>query len=97
MSPKAVPIVVLTDNEDNVEAINRILREAGHPAHCRWIPRLKSLPEALQEHTELVYLFQDDYPDALAGVADVRDNTAAKVPLLVVRTVVDEKAISSAM
>jgi diguanylate cyclase (GGDEF)-like protein/PAS domain S-box-containing protein len=97
MRPKAVPIVVLTGSEDNVEAINRILREAGHPAHCRWIPSLDSLPEALQEHTELLFLFQDDYPDALAGVADVRNNTAPKVPLLVVQADVDEKAISSAM
>ena len=97
MSQKAIPIVVLTDNEDNVEAINRILREAGHPAHCRWTPSPEGLPEALRQHTELLFFFQDDYPDALTGVVDVRDSVAPMVPLLVVQTVVDEQVIGSAM
>jgi diguanylate cyclase (GGDEF)-like protein/PAS domain S-box-containing protein len=93
----AVPLIVLSPARDPVEAINSILRRAGHPVHCTWIPALADLPDALpQINPEL--LIQVCVPgDALKSVLAVRDQVAPTVPLVVVAEAVDEDVIAEAM
>ncbi len=42
-------MIVLTRSQDNVEAINSTLRNAGHPVHCTWIRELNDLGDALTQ------------------------------------------------
>ena len=93
----AVPLIVLSPNRDPVEAINSILRRAGHAVHCTWIPDLGDLPDALpQINPELLI----DVPGAenhLKSVIDVRDQVAPTVPVVLVAEAVDEAIIADAM
>lgn len=92
-----VPLIVLSPNRDPVEAINSILRRAGHPVHCTWIPALRDLPDALpQINPEL--LIQVPAPDDdLKSVIRIRDQAAPTVPVVQVAESVEEGTIAEAM
>src|SRR5256886_13605057 len=45
----AVPLIVLSAAREPVEAVNGILRRAGQPVHCTWIPALRDLADALTQ------------------------------------------------
>jgi len=92
----AVPLIVLSAARDPVETINSILRRAGHPVHCTWIPSLRDLADALtQLNPEL--LLQVEGGDDLASAVVVRDQFAPTVPLIVVAETVDEARIAAAI
>ncbi|HXO15253.1 MAG TPA: hypothetical protein VN835_02845, partial [Steroidobacteraceae bacterium] len=58
----AVPLIVLSVAREPVEAVNSILRRAGQPAHCTWIPALRDLGDALtQLNPELLVHVADDH------------------------------------
>ena len=98
MSQAHVPLVVLTDLEENVEFINRTLRDAGHKVRCHWIDRIDCVSDALEEHSpELLWLFSDGDAAEIKRVARSRQETAPTVPLLVVCENVDESTITDAM
>ncbi len=88
--------MVLTDREDNVEVINRALREAGHPVRCRWLKTAAGLIDELTtELPELLFLFAGS-----ANVADAVDAcraVAPAVPLLLVMEDVNEAKMAGAM
>ena len=93
----AVPLIVLSPARDPVEAINSILRRAGHPVHCTWIPALRDLPDALpQINPELLIEVAGPESD-LKSVIGVRDQVAPSVPVVVVAETVDEGVIADAM
>jgi len=93
----AVPLIVLSTARDPVEQINSILRRAGHPVHCTWIPSLRDLGDALAQLNPELLLFVDSGGDELAGAASVRDQLAPSVPLIVVGDHFDESRIAVAM
>ncbi len=98
MSQAHVPIVVLTNREENVEFINRALRDVGHMVRCHWIDSIDRVTDALEEYSpELLWLFNDGNPNAIKRVAKCRKKVAPMVPLLVVSENVDEAAIADAM
>jgi diguanylate cyclase (GGDEF)-like protein len=98
MSQENVPLVVLTDREENVEFINRTLRDAGHTVRCHWIDSIDRVPEALEKYSpELLWLFNDGNAAEIKRVAQSRTNGPPIVPLLVVSENVDESAIADAM
>ena len=99
MTQAQVPLIVLTARQDDVELINRTLREAGHAAHCHWVAKLEQLPEALASRTpELLVFFSDTLPVSLADVAKIKAQADGTVPLIAVqRDAVDETAIAQAM
>ena len=79
----AVPLIVLSSARDPVEAINSILRRAGHPVHCTWISEIRDLGDALpQINPELMVHVPWGSAD-LRTVAGVRDQVAPTVPILV--------------
>jgi diguanylate cyclase (GGDEF)-like protein/PAS domain S-box-containing protein len=93
----AVPLIVLSTARDAVEQINSVLRRAGHPVHCTWIPSLRDLGDALGQLNPELLLFVDTGADDLAGAASVRDQLAPSVPLIVVAESLDEGRIAVAM
>ena len=98
MSQENVPLVVLTDREENVEFINRTLRAAGHKVRCHWIDSIDRVPEALEKYSpELLWLFHNGSATKIKRVAKCRTNVPPIVPLLVVSENVDEAAIAKAM
>jgi multidomain signaling protein FimX len=93
---KAVPLIVMSPARDPVEAINSTLRRAGHPVHCTWIPALRDLADAIiQINPEL--LIHVAGSEDLRRVIAVRDQVAAKLPVIGVAESVDENRIAEAM
>lgn len=93
----AVPLIVLSAARDAVEAINSILRRAGHPVHCTWIPSLRDLGDALtQLNPDLLLQIDHGLEDLSAAVA-VRDQCAPSVPLILVSESVNEQLIADSM
>lgn len=93
----AVPLIVLSTAREPVESINGILRRAGHPVHCTWIPSLRDLGDALAQINPELLLYVDTGGDELLSAIAVRDQLAATVPLIVVADSFDESRIAVAM
>ncbi len=93
----AVPLIVLSPARDPVEAINSILRRAGHPVHCTWIPALGDLPDALPQINPELLIDVAGPGDDLRSVIEVRDQVAPTVPVVLVAEAVDEGVIADAM
>ena len=65
----AVPMIVLTRHQDNVEAINSTLRNAGLAVHCNWMRELNDLGEALaQINAHMLVAFVGQDPGDIAKV-----------------------------
>src|SRR5436853_1980175 len=93
----AVPLIVLSAAREPVEAVNGILRRAGQPAHCTWIPALRDLADALtQLNPELLVHVAESRGEFEAAVR-VRDKLAPGVPVLLLAPEVDEAHIGAAM
>jgi multidomain signaling protein FimX len=97
MEPSAVPLIVLSASRDPVEAINGMLRRAGEPAHCTWIPALRDLGDALTQINPelLVHVMADE--QELEAVVAIRDQLAATVPILALAAEADEAQIAHAL
>ena len=91
-------MIALTRSQDNVEAINKALRNAGHPVHVTWLPDARDLGDVLtQASAEMLMLFADEGIVDLNGAMDFRARFAPDVPVLIVRDKVDENAIAQAL
>jgi len=94
----AVPMIVLTRHQDNVEAINSTLRNAGLAVRCNWIRELNDLGEALtQINAHMLIAFVGQNPADIAKVMAVCKQSGAEVPVLIARDQVDEDVIATAM
>src|SRR5215472_8593690 len=89
--PNAVPLIVLSAARDPVEAINSLLRRAGQPAHCTWIPALRDLGDALTQLNPQLLVHVATNPEELEAVMGVRDQLAPAVPVLELAPEVDEE------
>lgn len=93
----AVPLIVLSPSRDPVEAINAILRRAGHAVHCTWLPAVRDLADALaQINPEMLVCVPESAEEAAAAGA-ARDAVAPDVPMLFLHESVDEAAIEAAL
>jgi multidomain signaling protein FimX len=94
----AVPMIVLTRHQDNVEAINSTLRNAGLAVRCNWIRELNDLGDALtQINAHMLVAFVGHDPADIARVMAVSKQFGADVPVLIAREQLDEEAIAAAM
>ncbi len=93
----SVPLLVLSPTRDAVETINSILRRAGHPVHCTWIPALRDLPDALPQINPELLIDVPGPEDDLKSVIEIRDLAAPTVPVIVLVEAVDEAVIAGAM
>lgn len=95
---QGIAIAVLTEDQDDVEIVNKALRDAGHAAHCHWIDSPKKFDKALgKELIELIILNGDRYPDSIRQVVKQKDSFIPEVPVIAAQETVDEPAIQAAM
>ncbi|HJP39240.1 MAG TPA: EAL domain-containing protein [Gammaproteobacteria bacterium] len=93
-----VPLVVYTRQDDNLSAVNNILRQAGHPVHCLRAGQLGELNDALKHHhPELILYFADEKPDELESIVKLLRLQNPSPTLLLVCNKIDEQTISAAM
>jgi multidomain signaling protein FimX len=93
----AVPVIVHSAARDAVEAVNRVMRRAGQPAHCTWIPALRDLADALTQLNPELLIHADTTAEDLEAVTRARDRIAPAVPVVVLAAQVDEARIAAAM
>ncbi len=94
----AVPLIVMTRSQDHVEAVNSLLRKAGHPAHCTWLPDARDLADALtQLNPEMLIVFIEELSTDLQALMKSKTSSAPGVPVLIARSQVDEPIIAEAM
>ena len=93
----AVPLIVLSASRDPAEVVNSILRRAGHPVHCTWIPALPDLGDALTQLNPELLLVTEQGEEELATIAGIRDQIAPAVPLIVIADEVDETRMALVM
>jgi len=93
----AVPLIVLSASREPAEVVNSILRRAGHPVHCTWIPALPDLADALTQINPEILLVAEPGDTELATIAGIRDQIAPAVPLVVIADEVDETRMALAM
>lgn len=92
----AVPVIVLSRQEDNAEAINRVLRNSGRAAHVRRLDDAGDLAEELGEQgCELLVVFADESDNLLLTAAAVLDATGLELPMISCRGELDEAAIAA--
>ena len=93
-----VPLIVFSRQDDNVVAVNNILRQASHPVHCTRVDRLNDLADTLQARPpELVILFDEEPNADLAAVSEHLAGLNPSPPLLLVRSQITEQSIADAM
>ena len=87
----AIPVVVLSRQQDPVETINSSLRNAGHPVHCTWVRDLADLADALAppRAPQLLFFCVSD-AEELDAAMEQRARLASRVPALVVRETLTE-------
>jgi len=86
----AIPLVVLSRQQDPVELINSTLRNAGQPVHCSWVRDVSGLGEALaRSEPQLIFLCVADDDEAQAAI-DARNRYATQVPAILVREAISE-------
>ena len=95
---QGISIAVLTTDQDDVELVNRTLRDAGHAAHCHWVSRPDQFDDTMDEHRlELVIHNRDKYPDSVRQVIKQKDAYLPEVPLIAMQEDVDEARILQVM
>lgn len=93
-----VPLIVLSGREDDVELVNRSLRDGGHAVRCHWVAKVDKLLAALQEHApELLCFFPDSLPIAIREIAKIKQHAAGGVPLVVISKEAHETDIAEAL
>ncbi len=93
----AIPVVVLSRQQDPVEIINSTLRNAGHPVHCSWVRDVNALGDALsQSPPHVVFLCVADFDEAAAAL-DVRRRCGAQIPVILVRDAISEPELTRAL
>jgi len=86
-----VPLIVVSRLDDNLAAINTILREAGHAVHCTRVDEPAALEEAMAEHPpDLVLIFADEPDLDLTGLSGTIFRRNPPIPVLLVRQQVSE-------
>ncbi|HET7607721.1 MAG TPA: EAL domain-containing protein [Gammaproteobacteria bacterium] len=89
---------MLSGREDDVELVNRSLRDGGHAVRCHWVAKVDKLLGALQEHApELLCFFPDSLPIAIREIAKIKQHAAGGVPLVVVSKDAQETDIAEAL
>jgi diguanylate cyclase (GGDEF)-like protein len=98
MPQAPVPLVIFAARQESAEFINRTLRDAGHPVHCKWVRQIDALSDALERNSpQMLLLFADGSDVKTREVAKIRQRMAPMVPLVVVTSEAVEAAITQAM
>ena len=94
----SISIAVLSSDQDDVELINRTLRDAGHAARCHWVANPKSLADTLgSERVELLILNCDSYAESIRQVVKQKEIYNPEVPVIAMQQEAAEADIEAAM
>ncbi len=97
-SQAAVPLIVLSGREDDVELVNRSLRDGGHPVRCHWVSKLDALAGALDDHDpQLLCFFPDSLPAPIREIAKIKQQSSRTVAIVVVSKAAEETDIADAL
>ncbi|HZF31656.1 MAG TPA: GGDEF domain-containing protein [Gammaproteobacteria bacterium] len=97
-SQAAVPLIVLSGREDDVELVNRSLRDGGHAVRCLWVAKVDALAGALDDHEpELLCFFPDSLPAPIRDIAKIKQQAARTIPLVVISKAAEETDIADAL
>ncbi len=95
---QSISIAVLSATQDDVELVNRTLRDGGSAAHCFWVATPSALDAILDaENIELLVINIDSYADTIRQVIKQKESFCPEVPLIAVSRSVDEAGIMDAM
>ena len=98
MNESSVPVIVLTTRRDDVEYINKTLRNAGHPVRCRGLSRLEDFEAALEsDQPHLIAFFADRHKAHLREIIKLRQLYSSMSPVIVIRDKADEASIGEAI
>jgi diguanylate cyclase (GGDEF)-like protein len=98
MAQAPVPLIVLSGREDDVELVNRSLRDGGHPVRCHWVTKIDALASAIDDHSpELLCFFPDSLPAPIREIAKIKQQATGTVPLVVVSKAAQETDIAEAL
>jgi diguanylate cyclase (GGDEF)-like protein len=93
-----VPLIVLSGREDDVELVNRSLRDGGHPVRCHWVTKLDALAGAIDDHDpQLLCFFPDSLPAPIREIAKIKQRATGTVSLVVVSKAAEETDIAEAL
>ena len=72
MTQAPVPLIVLSGRQDDVELVNRALRDGGHPVRCHWVTNLESLAQTIDaEEPQLLCFFPDSLPAPVRDIVKI--------------------------
>lgn len=98
MSAVPVPVIVLSSRQDDVELINKALRDHGLAAHCHWIDKIPGLDAAIKSlKPHLLWVFCDNFAGDLRVVANLKRQASASLPVIAVKAEVSEQEAVKAM
>jgi multidomain signaling protein FimX len=98
MAHAPVPLIVLSGREDDVELVNRSLRDGGHPVRCHWVTKVDALASAIDDYSpELLCFFPDSLSAPIREIAKIKQKAAGTVPLVVVSSAAQETDIAEAL
>ncbi len=94
----AIPLLVLSRHPEGSEAINTIMRKAGHAVHCTWLPNAADLSDALiQINPQALLIFTRDKLIEMQALPLLRKQTSPPVPIILVGDPCDEAHITQAL
>ena len=98
MTQAPVPLIVLSGRQDDVELVNRALRDGGHPVRCHWVTKLDALAHTIDtEAPQLLCFFPDSLPAPVRDIVKIKQQAARAVPLIVVSKSAEETEIADAL
>lgn len=89
----AVPLLIVSSSRDPVEAVNTLLRRQGVAAHCTWVPAVRDLPDALEEHQVELLLCVAGEQVEVGDVATAASATGTAPPMMTIRSELTEAAM----
>ena len=95
---QSIAIAVLSASQDDVELVNRTMRDAGNAAHCHWAAAPGALDDTLgSRDIELLVVNIDSYPDTVRQVVRQKHTYNPALPVIAIsKTVMNSVAFVNA-
>jgi diguanylate cyclase (GGDEF)-like protein/PAS domain S-box-containing protein len=94
----SVPVLMIAATDDQVAAVDRAMRDAGHAAHCTRADAPGEIEPTLSaQQPHLILVFGTTDSAELAHAVEVRSTLNAQAPILLVTAAVDEDTMAAAM
>ncbi|MGD8574726.1 MAG: EAL domain-containing protein, partial [Gammaproteobacteria bacterium] len=93
-----LPILVITQTQNNAEMVNSTLRGGGHAVHSTWVANIDDAKKRLAEQPpDLIFCFTKVSGSGLREIVKLKDKTDRNIPVIAVAKEVDGAAIAEAI